>query len=243
MTVKGSWVVLAAVGLSALAYAGDAGSGAIVGKVSFSGTPPPPEKVKMSADPKCEALRKGGLERQPVRVKDGGLADVLVYVKSEVAGAYPPPAEPVMLDQSGCDYEPHMVVVRVGQPFGMRNSDDTLHNIHLRPAVNKEFNVGQPRKGAVATRTFDKVELMIPAGCDVHPWMRAYVSVVAHPFFALTREDGSYEIKGLPDGEYEIEAVHSQTKSVTGKVSVKGGKPGKLDLVLEPGTSSSGNRG
>jgi hypothetical protein len=71
---------------------------------------------------------------------------------------------------------------------------------------------------------------MIPTGCDVHPWMRSYISVLAHPFFAVTRDDGSYEIKGLPDGDYEVEAVHGVLKSTTGKVSVKGGKPSKLDL-------------
>lgn len=211
---------------------GDTGSGAIAGKVSFSGTVPPPQRVKLSADPKCAALHQGGLERQPLKVKGGGLADVLVYVKSGIAASYPAPAEPVLLDQVGCEYQPTMVVVRVGQPLRIRNSDDTLHNVHPRPTANKEFNIGQPRKGMVVTKSFEKPELMIPTSCEVHPWMRAYVSVLAHPFFALTSEDGSYEIKALPDGEYEVEAVHSQLKSVTGRVSVKDGKASRLDLTL-----------
>jgi hypothetical protein len=215
------------------AAAPDTASGAIAGRVSFSGTVPPPQKVKLSADPKCEALHKEGLQHQPVKVKDGGLADVLVYVKSAVAGSYPPPAEPALLDQSGCDYSPHMLVVMAGQPIKIRNSDDTLHNIHPRPTINKEFNIGQPRKAMETSRVFDKPELMIPATCDVHPWMRAYVSVMANPFFAVTKEDGSFEIKGLPDGEYEVEAVHGQLKSVTGKVSVKDGTTSKLDFVLK----------
>jgi len=74
---------------------------------------------------------------------------------------------------------------------------------------------------------------MIPTGCDVHPWMRAYVSVLTHPFFSVTKEDGSYEIRALPDGEYEVEAVHSQLKSVTGRVSVRDGKPSALDLTFK----------
>jgi hypothetical protein len=150
-----------------------------------------------------------------------------------VAGAAPAPAAPVLLDQVGCEYQPHMVVVMVGQPLKIRNSDDTLHNIHPRPALNREFNIGQPRKGMEVTRTFDKPETMIPTGCDVHPWMRSYISVLAHPFFAVTRDDGAYEIKGLPDGEYEVEALHGQLKSTVGKASVKDGRPSKLDLSFK----------
>jgi hypothetical protein len=216
---------------AAVTFAGD--TGGVAGKVSLSGTVPPTQKAKLSTDPKCAALHEDGLELQPVRVKDGGLADVLVYVKSALAGSYPPPAEPVVLDQTGCEYQPRMVVLMAGQPLRIRNSDDTLHNIHPRPTVNKGFNIGQPRKGMVSTKTFETPELMIPTSCEVHPWMRTYISVLAHPFFAVTREDGSYEIRALPDGEYEVEAVHGQLSSVTAKVGVKDGKTSKLDLTLK----------
>jgi hypothetical protein len=224
---------LAAGPAAAATSAGDKGSGTIAGKVSFSGAPPEPQRVKLSADPKCAAMHKGGLELRPLKMKDGGLADALVYVKSGIGGSYTAPAEPLLLDQIGCDYEPHMIVLMAGQPLKIRNSDDTLHNVHPRPALNKEFNIGQPRKGMEATRTLEKPELMIPTGCEVHPWMRAYISVLTHPFFAVTKEDGSYEIRALPDGEYEIEAVHSQLKSVMGKVTVKDGKASTLDLTFK----------
>ena len=254
MIRRGLLIVVATSAFSALAYsggaaldpipaaagpaatatsAGDTGSGAIAGKVSFSGTAPPTQRVNLSADHKCAAIHKDGLERQLVKVKDGGLADVLVYVKSGIGTSYSAPAEPFLLDQIGCEYHPSMIVVRVGQPLRIRNSDDTLHNIHPRPTVNKEFNIGQPRKGMEVTKSFERPELMIPTGCEVHAWMRAYISVLAHPFFALTKEDGSYEIEALPDGDYEVEAVHSQLKSVTGKVSVKDGKTSTLDLTLK----------
>jgi hypothetical protein len=233
MIARGPLLVLAAGAFSAFAYGADVGSTTLAGKVSFSGTIAPPQKVKLAADPKCAALHPDGLELQPVKVKDGGLADVLVYVKSALASSYPPPTEPVVLDQSGCEYHPRMVVVMVGQPLRIRNSDPTLHNIHPRPTVNREFNIGQPRQGMEATRTFETPELLIPTACEVHPWMRAYISVLAHPFFAVTKEDGSYEIRGLPDGDYEVEAVHSQLKSMTGKVTVKDGKTSKLDFTFK----------
>ena len=205
-----------------------AGSGSIAGKVAYEGTPDAPQKVKLSADPKCAAMHKEGLERQTIKVKDGGLADALVYVKSGAGGSYPAPAEPVVLDQQGCDYHPHMVVMQAGQALKIRNSDDTLHNIHPKPKVN----VGQARKGMEAVRNFDKPEVMIPVGCDVHPWMRAYISVLANPFYAVTKEDGSYEIKGLPPGEYEVEVLHGKVKGTSQKVSVKDGAA-KADFNLK----------
>jgi plastocyanin len=206
------------------------GSASVSGKVSFAGTAPAPEKIKVSADPYCQKEHKDGLERKTVDVKDGGLKDVFVYVKSGITGTYPPPTDSVELDQQGCMYKPHLVALQVGQSLKIKNNDETLHNIHPRPTVNAEFNIGQPRKGMESTKTFDKKEVMIPVGCDVHPWMRSYISVVDHPFFAVTDEDGKFEIKGLPAGEYEIEAVHEKLKSTTGKITVKDGESAKLDL-------------
>jgi hypothetical protein len=214
----------------AAAPASSKGSASISGKVSFDGTAPAPEKVKLTADPKCAAMHKDGLERAQIRVKDGGVADVLVYVKGGLSGSYPAPSEAVTLDQQGCDYHPHMVVMQAGQQLKIVNSDDTLHNIHPRPQANQEFNVGQPRKGMESLKSFDKPEMMIPVGCDVHPWMRAYISVLSNPFYAVTGEDGTYEIKDLPAGEYEIEAVHGKLKATSGKITVKDGESAKLDL-------------
>jgi plastocyanin len=209
------------------------GTASISGRILFEGTVPEAERVKLTADPKCAAMHKDGLERQAIQVKDGGVADVLVYVKSGISGSYPAPTEEVVLDQNGCDYHPHMVALMVGQPLTIKNSDDTLHNIHPRPADNAEFNVGQPRQGMESHHTFDKPEILIPVGCDVHPWMRAYISVLSNPFFAVTGEDGSYTIKDLPAGDYEIEAAHGKLKTVVGKVSVKDGEAAKLDLTYK----------
>jgi hypothetical protein len=209
------------------------GTASIAGKVSFEGPVSPPEKVKVTADPKCAAMHPSGMEKQVIQVKDGGLANVFVYVKSGISGSYPAPTTPALLDQSGCTYKPHVVGLQAGQPLTIRNSDDTLHNIHPRPTVNAEFNIGQPRKGMESTKSFEKPEVLIPVGCDVHPWMRSYIGVVPHPFFAVAGEDGSFEIKGLPAGEYEIEAVHAKLKAVSQKITVKDGEAVKLNLVYK----------
>jgi hypothetical protein len=179
--------------------AASAGSASVSGKIGFEGTVPPAEKVKLTADAKCAEMHKDGLERQAIKVKDGGLADVLVYVKSGLTGTYPPPAEPVLLDQNGCDYHPHMVAMIAGQKLKIRNSDDTLHNIHPRPQINQEFNQGQAKKGMEMQKLFDKPEMLIPVGCDVHPWMRAFISV-------LSRQAQDRERQGHGEGRRGCEA-------------------------------------
>ena len=215
------------------AVAPAAGGTSITGKVSFEGTAPAPEKVKTSADPKCQQMHPTGLEKKTVDVKDGGLAHAFVWLKSGVTGNAPGPADPVVLDQQGCEYHPHVVGVRTGQTITVRNSDDTLHNIHPRPTVNKEFNIGQARKGMESQRSFDKQEIMIPVGCDVHPWMRSYISVVDHPYFAVTKDDGTFEIKNVPPGDYEVEVVHEKLKNQSQKVNVKAGAPAKADFTFK----------
>jgi hypothetical protein len=99
--------------------------------------------------------------------------------------------------------------------------------------VNKEFNIGQARKGMEASRTFDKQEVLIPVGCDVHPWMRSFIAVVDHPFYAVTKADGTYEIKNVPPGDYEVEVVHEKLKNQSQKVSVKANTPAKADFTFK----------
>lgn len=213
------------------AAATSTGTASIAGKVSYSGEPAETSLIKMSADPRCHELHPDGLERSAFIVsEDGGVADVVVYVKG-VSGSYPAPAEASLLDQDGCNYSPHSVALMTGQQFTIRNSDATLHNIHPRPKKNAEFNVGQPRQGMETTKTFTDPELLIPVGCDVHPWMRAYVSVFDHPFFAVTGADGSFEIKGLAAGEYAVEAIHPTLETVSGTITVEDGGAATLNLA------------
>jgi plastocyanin len=149
-----------------------------------------------------------------------GLANVFVYVKEGVSGTYPAPATPVVLDQKGCAYRPHVFGVMTGQPIDILNSDDTLHNVHAIPEVNKAFNQGMPVPGSKVSKSFTKPEVMVRIKCDVHGWMSSWAGVLPHPFFAVSGEDGSFTIKGLPAGTYVIEAWHEKLGTQTQKVTV-----------------------
>lgn len=193
----------------------------LVGRVVVEGEVPKPEPVTMSGDPVC--MRQGRtVETEYFVVSgDGGLDNVFVYVTSGLGDRrFAPPATPVVLDQQGCRYVPHVAGVQVGQPLEVRNSDDTLHNVHIVAAVNEEQNVGQPIKGMRHTFTFRQREVMIPFKCDVHGWMEAYVGVVEHPYFAVTARGGTFEIGGLPPGTYEVAAWHEKLGTRTQQVTV-----------------------
>ena len=198
--------------------------GSIAGLVKVV-DPPRRKKIKMDADPKCAALHADApLSDEVVVDANGGVQYAFVWIKTGLEGkTLPPPATQAVIDQKGCRYEPHVVGVMVGQELLIRNSDDLLHNIHALPFENKEFNFGQPSKGMEEKKSFAKQEVMVKVKCDVHPWMSAWVGVVAHPCFAVTDAAGKFEIKGVPPGKYTVEVWQEKYKSVTADVEVKAG--------------------
>ncbi len=200
----------------------------ITGKAIFSGEKPKRMAISMDAVPNCARQHEKPLLAEDAIVGAGGaLANVFVYVKEGLpAGNWPMPQMPVDLDQKGCVYSPHVLGVMVGQGLAISNSDPTNHNVHPMPRSNKEWNESQPPQSDKKLKTFDKPEVGILFKCNVHPWMRAYVSVLQHPFFAVTAEDGTFSIKGLPPGDYTLEAWHEKfgTQQLKLKVEAKDSK-------------------
>ncbi len=201
----------------------------IRGTIKFEGEVPAPAAVDLSPDPVCHELHGDKGMTSPVAVRkgaNGGLADVFVQLTTGVPeGKYEAPETPVVLDQVGCTYEPHVFGVMKKQPIKILNSDATLHNIHAVPKSNKEFNLAMPNKGDVREQEFKKAEDAVLIKCDVHPWMACYAFVMEHPFFAVTGADGSFSIADarLADGEYGVKLWHEVLGEATGTVTVKDG--------------------
>jgi len=243
-SLKGLWVPALALALTAAACGGGATEEApaasaapatavdpataagVSGVIKLEGEVPPVARIRMAADPICARENTDPKSDTLVVGADGAVAHVLVYVKDGLTGSFPAPATPVVLNQRGCQYDPHVFGVQVGQPVQVVNSDPTLHNVHAMPKVNQEFNMGQPVQGMKFDHTFTAREVMVPFKCDVHGWMSAHAAVLDHPFFAVTGADGRFELKGLPPGTYTLEAVHEKlgTQTLTVELAAKDAK-------------------
>jgi plastocyanin len=199
--------------------------GTVSGTVHFSGKPPAKVKIDMSMDPVCSITGGDNFAEQYV-MKDGKLANVYVYVKSgppaAMSATAPTPA-PVVLDQIGCKYVPHVIAVMRGGSVEFRNSDGTMHNIHTLPTVegSQPIDISQGAKGAPQVKQFNQPEAMMSVRCNNHPWMNAFLNVSATPFFAVTDTDGHFGISGLPAGTYTLVAVHEKMGEQTMTVTVE----------------------
>jgi plastocyanin len=198
-------------------------AGTIEGTVHLVGKAPERIEIDMAQDPACAMSPYGKNLTEGIVSNGGKLANVYVYVKDGLGDkVYPAPTIPAVLDQKGCRYTPHVLAAMVGQPVEFRNSDPTMHNVHMQPTVagNQQVDISQPPNGGTMRHTFAKPELMLPVRCNNHPWMQAFLNIAPDPFFAVTGEDGHFVIHGLPPGTYTLVAVQEQLGQQQANVTV-----------------------
>ena len=206
----------------------------IKGIVRFEGTVPRPKLISMSADPSCAGQHPSPVFAQEVMTDSkGDLEDVVVFV-SEGLGArtFDAPTQPVVVEQKGCMYQPHVLAVRANQRLHVVNDDPTSHNIHPTPANNREWNKAEP-PGSSLDESFAREEVAIPVKCNVHPWMHGYIAVFKHPYFAVTNKDGSFDLSSLPAGTYTIKAWHEKLGTATQTIAVGTNETKHLDFVFK----------
>ena len=195
----------------------------ISGTVTFDGKTPTLKPLAMDADPVCAKKHTGPVPNEMLVLGSGNtMGNIMVWVsKGLPAGkTFPAPSTPVVLDQHGCQYKPHVMGIMVGQQYKILNSDALPHNVHTLPKVNKPFNRAMPATVKEATTTFDKEEPIFQVKCDVHPWMGGYIAVFSHPFYSVTATDGKFTISGLDPGTYEITAWHERLGTQTASITV-----------------------
>ena len=183
--------------------------GVVTGTVTLKGTPPKLRVIDMTADPSCQELNRNP-KPDWVVTSQGRLANAFIYVKGETLNAYQfeAPESEVIMNQRACYFEPHVFGLRVGQSLRIINGDPTHHNVHPTPKLNQEWNQTQAAYAPPMVKTFPRAEVMIPIKCNQHPWMRAYVGVMNHPYFTVSDRSGKFEIRGLPAGTYKLVVWH-----------------------------------
>lgn len=202
--------------------------GTIAGRVTYGGPPVEPEQVAVDQDIEVcgEAIEihtvqtdaAGGLSGAVVRITDIASGKPL----SELGSAF-------VLDQSGCRYVPGVVIVPVGEPLTVLNSDGILHNVHTTPFDNPPLNVAQPgTQPEIMSAPFTFPEF-IPVDCDVHGWMHATIVAVDKPYAVVTADDGSFTLTDVPAGSYTIEFWHGELGTQTMQVTVEAGATATVD--------------
>jgi len=212
----------------------DSASTSLKGEVKFEGTPPKGTRIDMLADPLCAKAHPTPITTEDVVVGvNGGLANVVVYVSDGLTSHnFQPPQQPAVFLQKGCQYKPHVLAMQANQKLDVVNDDETTHNIHPSPSNNREWNMTQPH-GMALEQTFTREEIAIPVKCNVHPWMRGYIAVFKHPYFAVTDKDGKFDLKDLPPGTYTISAWQEKLGIQTQKVTIGPGESKSLDFSFK----------
>jgi plastocyanin len=196
-------------------------AGSISGSIHFAGKKPARKLVDMSSDPACvEAHHEKAYDESLMVSSNGSLGNAFVYIEKGLEGkTFEVPSAPVTIDQRGCWFRPRVLGVQTGQVLQVINSDPVTHNIHPMAEINREWNHSQGPGDAPLHRKFLKPEIMIKVKCNIHSWMHAFIGVVEHPYFAVSKEDGSFEIDNLPPGTYTLavwqENLGTQEQQIT----------------------------
>jgi plastocyanin len=212
-------------------------AGSVSGMVMFDGTAPRMRPINMAAEPSCAKIHTTPAMTEDYVVGSGGaLENVVVYLKGDFSKySFPPAATPVVLDQKGCQYTPHVVAVQAGAPLNVLNSDQTTHNIHPVPANNREWNQSQPPGAAPLNETFAREEIAVPVKCNVHPWMKSYIAVLSNPYFQVTGADGMFSLKNVPPGTYTVVAWHESLGPMEQSVTVAASEAkGDIHIMFKP---------
>jgi hypothetical protein len=217
----------------AVVAAAPAATGTLKGRIKLSGPEPGNKVIRMGMDPMCAKMwagkKPGPVDEVVVTSNDGGLMNAFVKLDGAFPGT-PVPAQPVLLDQKACFYQPRVVGARVGQVLRAKNSDNLLHNVHSSSSHRNSFNFGQPVAGITSDFKLADEE-MLKIGCDVHRWMTSWVGVVDHPYFAVTGADGSFVLNNVPAGKRTISVWHERFGKLTRTLDVKEGAPTVVDFA------------
>jgi hypothetical protein len=215
------------------------------GKTILNGRPPPEVLVDLTDFPECRRVHPDPLYTCHYIVSsEGGLANVLVYIKDGLSGhTFPAPTNMPVLDQKNCRIRPYVMGVVTNQKFQIKNSEPYMDTIHALPKINKEFNIAQPLTGMISVQRFDKPEVLVRIKCEVHPWEFAFIGVVEHRFFAVSDTNGNFRLPpDLPAGKYVVAAVHPKAGTNTQEIVLGEQDKKAIQFVFEPGPAAPPGR-
>jgi len=210
------------------------GVGEIAGKIYFRGQAPGLRPIQMAKDPICESVQSGPVLPEDGRVNSNGtLPNAFVYISKGTGNlSVRAPTEAVTVTQSRCSYQPHVFGIMVGQPLRVVTMDPTTHNIHIVPKSGRDWDVSQQPGSEPVTTKLTHPEIMVPVHCNIHPWMSAHIGVVTNPYYAVSGDDGAFQIKGVPQGSYTLSIWTATFGTQDRQVNVHAGETATADFTF-----------
>lgn len=231
MVLIGGLVAASLLAFSSRELSAQGATGTIKIKVALQGTPPTMTKLQTASDPFCagktvmdESVISGG----------GALKNAVAYLDG-VAGTFTAPATSVVIDQNGCHYSPHVALMQVGQTLEIKNSDQTLHNVHCYKGQETVFNRAMFQGMANIQHKVEQNGNVLKLKCDVHPWMTGYIFVTKNPFAAVSGDDGVATIANVPAGAHTLKIWHEKLGEQTQAVTVTAGGTAEVTVTYQPG--------
>ena len=220
-------------GMFGVASAAPGSAPAVTGKVILQGQPMKAKMINMVSEPGCAKQYSTPPTTEDVVVgPGGGLKNVVVYVSAGGPEQSGPPAQPVSVEQKGCRFAPHIVVMQANQEVRVMNEDATTHNIHPLASVNREWNKAQPPGTPPLEEAFAREEF-ISVKCNIHSWMHSYFVVLKTPYYSVSNENGTFSLENLPPGKYTVTAWHEVYGKQTQEVTVSGNETQPLNFVFK----------
>ncbi len=208
-----------------------ASTGTIVGTVKFQGKAPERKEIAVTRNKKV-CGKEAKFTESLVVSATGGVKNAVLYLTDIKRGKKFKVPSVFNIDQRGCQFHPHVLIVPAGKSFTLINSDGILHNFRTNSTKNPILNKAQPK-----FKKKLKVKINIPeiirANCDVHEWMNMWLVVAEHPYYAITDEGGSFKITDVPPGTYTVRLWHETLGQQTRKVTVKAGEQTKAAFELK----------
>jgi plastocyanin len=205
-------------------------AGSLTGKVTLTGLAPKLANLPVTRDNKnCGANKPD----EALEIGAGnGVKNAVVWF-TDIKEPLGESKEKEKLDQQNCQYVPHVVVAPVGTTLDVINSDSVLHNVRTTEGTTKLFNYAMPIKGHVVPTRLRK-EGIFKVGCDVHPWMRAWLLVLGTKTYAVTDEKGEYKLEGLPPGKHKVKIWHERLGEKDQEIEIADDKPAVWDVAYNP---------
>jgi len=208
-------------------------AGTVNGKVTYTGTPAKQKPIDMGKEPSCAKEHATPVTTETVVTgPNNALDNVVVYVSSGAPDDGQVPAQAVTFEQKGCQYLPHVLVMHTDQELKITNADQTSHNIHPLPTVNREWNKSQPPGSPPIVEKYAREEF-ISVKCNGHPWMHGYFAVLKTNHYDVSKDGGDFKLPNLPPGKYTITAWHESYGTQTADVTITGNETKEVNFTFK----------